>query len=159
MSILHTAREFFGGPPVLTVRADPPKLPVAEPEQPAPPVSDWKITTGRLHGLQQERNVTYHNSEIVGTCTGEIGELTGSVMVGLFEDLPTWLPSLFVRVTLQADEGELTVSLRQRNGVIVSRTAPGSLEGDAELTDGRVWLRCESGPALVRNICYEAAII
>jgi len=159
MSVLHTVREFFSSPPVLTVQTDSPKLPVAEPEQPAPPVSDWGITMGRLHRLQQERNVIYRNSEITGICTGEIGELTGSVMVGLFEDLPIWLPSLFVRVTIRADEGELTVSIRQRNGVIVSTTAPGSFEGDAELTDGRVWLRCESGPSLVRNVRYEAAII
>ena len=80
-------------------------------------------------------------------------------MIGLFEDLPTWLPSLFIRVAVQANEGELTASLRERNGAIVSGTAPGSFEGNAELTEGRVWLRCESGLEPARNVCYEVTII
>ncbi|GAB3642910.1 hypothetical protein [Spirosoma arcticum] len=159
MSILHTVKEFFSGTTVLPVRADSPELLSAELELPTAPVNDWEITMGRVHGPQQERNVIYRNNEITGTCTGKIGELTGSVMVGLFEDLPTWLPSLFIRVTVQAGEGELTVSFRERNGAIVGGTAPGSFEGNAELTDGRVWLRCESGPKPVRNVRYEVAII
>lgn len=159
MSILHTVRQFFSSPPMPPVRAASSVMPVVEPEQSTPPADDWTITTGRLLGPQQERNVTYRNSEINGTCVGKVDELTGSVLIGLFEDLPTWLPSLLIRVTVGAEQGELTASLRERNGIIVSVMAPGTFEGDAELTDGRVWLRCESGTAPARNIHYEVIII
>lgn len=159
MSILHTVSRFFSSLPTVSVQADSSATPVAEQKQFTPPVNDWALTTGRLRGSQQERNVTYRNSEITGTCVGKVEELTGSVLIGLFEDLPTWLPSLLIRVTMQIEEGELTVSLRERNGTIVSVTAPGAFEGDAELTDGRVWLRCESGSAPARHIRYEVVII
>jgi hypothetical protein len=159
MSILHTVKQFFSGPPVLPVRADSPEFSGAALELPATPVNEWEIMMGRLYRPQQERNVTYRNNEITGTCTGKIGELTGSVMVGLFEDLPIWLPSLFIRVVVQAGEGELIASLREGDGAIVSGMAPCSFEGNAELTDGRVWLRCESGPVPARNVCYEVTII
>ena len=159
MSILHTVRQFFSSPPMPPVRADSSAMPVVELEPSTPSTNDWAITTGQLLGPQQERNVTYRNSEITGTCVGKVDELTGSVLIGLFEDLPTWLPSLLIRVTVRAEKGELTASLRERNGTIVSVTAPGTFEGDAELTDGCVWLRCESEAAPARNVRYEVTII
>ena len=159
MSIFHAVRQFFNAPPPSIPRVDSPVSSVVELEQLGPLANKWEITTGRLYHPHQERRVTFHNSEIDGTCTGKIGELTGSVMVGLFDELPTWLPSLLIRVTIWAIEGELTVSLRESNGAIVSALAPGTLEGNAELVSGRVWLRCESGPMPARNICYEAVII
>jgi hypothetical protein len=120
---------------------------------------DWETTAGRLYQPQQERNITYHNSEINGTCTGNIGGLTGSAMVGLFEDLPVWLPSLLIQVAVEADKGELTVSLREVGGEVISVVAPGTLECNTELVGGRVWLRCESGPEPVQSIRYKAIII
>lgn len=157
MSIFRAVREFFSSPPVSSV-----ELPVdyaAEPQQPQLSGTGWEVTTGRLHRVQQERNVIYHNNGISGTCTGKIGELTGSVMVGLFEDLPTWLPSLLIRVTVRVDEGELTASLRERNGTVVSLPTPATLECNAELVSGRAWLQCDSGSTAARNIYYEVVII
>lgn len=158
MSLFQTVRQFFSGSPAPTGLTDTPAPVVAEPVL-TTSADDWTVTTGRLYQPQQERNVTYHNSEINGTCTGQIGELVGSAMVGLFEDLPAWLPSLLVRATVEVGEGELTLSLRERNGTIVSVVAPGSLEADAELTDGRIWLRCESGRESARAIRYKVVII
>lgn len=159
MSIFKLVKQFLSGQRTAAVRVDSLELAVVEPAQVSQLVRDWGTTEGRLDHPQQERNVTYHNSEISGTCTGKIGELTGSVMIGLFEDLPTWLPSLLIRVTLRTDEGELTASLREGNDNVVSISTPGTLEGNAELIEGRVWLRCESGPTPARNIRYEAIIV
>ncbi len=90
---------------------------------------------------------------------GTIAELTGPVMISLFEDLPTWLPKLLIRVTVQAGEGELTASVSEGNGVVTSVSAPGTLESNAELVAGCVWLRCESGLTPARNVSYEVIII
>ena len=159
MSILNTVKEFLSGKRPSNELIDSPQLAVVELPQPGLPADDWETTTGRLRYPQQERRVTYHNSEISGTCTGKIGELTGSVMVGLFEDLPLWLPSLLIQVRVQTDAGELTASLRDCTGEIVSVSAPGTFEGNAELVSGRVWLRCEAGPTPARNVRYEVVII
>lgn len=159
MSIFRSVKQFLSGQRTAAVRVDSLELAVAEPAQVSQLVSDWETTEGRLYHPQQECNITYHNSEINGTCTGKIGELTGSVMIGLFEDLPMWLPSLLVRVTLRTDEGELTASLREENGTVVRVLAPNTLECNAKLVEGRVWLRCESGPTPTRNIRYEVIII
>ena len=159
MSILNTVKQFLIGQPTAPGWADSPELASAEPEPSTPSVNDWETTTGRVCHPQQERKVTYHNSEINGLCTGKIGELTGSAMIGLFEDMPAWLPSLLIRVTVQTDEGELSASLCERNGTIVHIPVPGTLECNPELINGRVWLRCESGQSPARNIQYEAVII
>lgn len=159
MSVFQTVRQFFSGLPAPTIQTNSPPPVIAEPTLRNPSADDWTVTTGRVYQPQQERNVTYHNSEISGSCTGLIGELVGSAMVGLFEDLPAWLPSLLVRVTVQVNEGELILSLRERSGTVVSVAAPGSLEADTELTDGRIWLRCESGRESARAIRYEVVII
>lgn len=159
MSIFRTVQQFFSAPPAPAARPDSSELLVTEPEQCNQPVSDWETTTGRVFHPQQERSITYHNSEINGVCTGNIGELTGSAMIGLFDDLPTWLPSLLIQVTIRADEGELTASLREIGGKIISIMAPGTLECNTELVNGRVWLRCESGAIPARCIQYEAIII
>ncbi len=159
MSLFHTVKQFLSGPPTRRVAANSPTVSVADPELPTSPANDWETTTGRLHHPQQERNVTYHNSEISGTCTGKIGELNGSAMVGLFEDLPTWLPSLLIRVTVRVADGDLTASIRESSGAIGSVVAPGTVECNAELVAGRVWLRCESGPLPARGIQYEVIII
>ncbi|GAB2604536.1 hypothetical protein [Spirosoma areae] len=159
MSILNTVKQFLSGQRTSVVWADSPESTGSEVGHSSLPVIEWEATTGRLRHPQQERKLTYHNSEINGICTGKIGELTGSVMIGLFEDLPSWLPYLLIRVTVQADEGELTASLREGNGAIVSVSTPGTCEATTELINGRAWLRCESGPTPARQIRYEVVII
>lgn len=159
MSIFKSVKQLLGGQRTAAVRVDSLELAVVKPAQVSQLISDWETTEGRLDQPQQACKLTFHNGGISGTCTGKIAELTGSAMVGLFEDLPAWLPSLLVRLTIQTDTGELIASLRESTGTIVSVSAPGTLECNTELTKGRVWLRCESGPMPVRNLSYEMVII
>lgn len=159
MSILNTVKQFLTGQRTSSGWVNSTEISIVEREPSIPAVNDWEVTTGRVSHPQQERKVTYHNNEINGLCTGKIGELTGSAMIGLFEDMPAWLPSLLIRVTVQTDEGKLSASLRERNGTVVQIPVPGVLECNPELVRGRVWLRCESGQSPARNIRYEAVII
>ncbi|MBC7891616.1 MAG: hypothetical protein H7Y12_05325 [Sphingobacteriaceae bacterium] len=158
MSLLNQVHRLFRG------RTLPETPPVAEqpaPERvPADSAEDaWGYTSGFARRPQQERRLTFRDNEVRGRCVGRIAELSGSTLLCAFEDLPVWLPSLTVRLSVQAVEGEFTASLRQPGGEVVAVTAPGTLEIEVGLVRGLLQLRCEAGGGVVKGLRYELVIV
>ena len=159
MFTFQAIRQFFSSPSVIGSQPSSPALSVADLTPAKALYAEWLLTKGRFYQLQQHRHVTCRNSEISGTCRGQAGELVGSAMISLFKGLPDWLPTLLIKLSVRADEGELTVSVCNHDGTIIRATAPSTLEAQVELVAGHAWLRCEAGLTPVRNLRYEATII
>lgn len=159
MSLLTHVNRLFGGRPAPETTL-PAALPTAlETALVNNPETGWEPTAGAVHRPHQERRVTFRDNQVSGRCVGRMAELTGSALLCAFEDLPAWLPSLTVRLTVGAAEGTFAVSLRQPGGAVVAVTAPGTLESEVQLVGGRLHLRCEAAGRVAKGLRYEVVIV
>lgn len=163
MSLFYDLKRLITGEMNSTQPMTPPSIgELAESNNPAPSVGTphfWPLTSGTSHNVHQERNVSYCNNQISGRCVGRIGELKGALMLYPFEDMPAWLTSLQVRLTVETEAGDVRVSLLEPSGSITTLTAPCTLAGQFAVTNGRLALRCETDATSARGLCYEAVII
>ena len=132
---------------------------LTQPEPLIPATARWPLAVGTSRNIRQERDVNFHNNAISGRCTGRIGELSGAMMIYVFEDLPTWLTSLQVRLSIETEGGDVRLSLLEPGGSTAMLTAPGTLAGQFAISNGCLVFRCETGAKLVRGLYYEAVII
>ena len=163
MSLFHDLKRLITGdrhpaePLVLT----------ADEEQPAPAQSVpsihvhtfWPLAAGTSRNVHQERKVNYHNNAVSGRCIGRIGELTGALIIYPFEDMPTWLTSLHVRLTVEIEAGDVQIALLEPSGSITTLTAPCALAGQFAIINGCLALRCETDASSAKGLSYEAVII
>ena len=163
MSLFNNFRQFFTKEPTPTETRVLAKVEtlaeLTQPELFVPSAARWTLAVGASRNVRQERDVALHNNAISGRCTGRIGELSGAMIIYVFEDLPIWLTSLQVRLTVETEGGDVRVSLLEPGGSTATLTAPGTLAGQFAITNGSLTLRCETSAKLVRSLYYEAVII
>lgn len=129
----------------------------------AVPAFEAGRVVGHISEHHQQRTLSLKNGTVVGYLTGQIGELLGNVQIDAFEGLPNWLPSLSIRLTLTAAEGSCRVTMHQpadnEQGALAQLTAPGSLETQAAILNGKLRISFEALTSPAKGIHYELTII
>lgn len=130
-------------------------LPFTDARPPLEPHPADAYTTG----LHQERSLSLSNGTVIGHLVGQIAELLGSTQINAFDGLPNWLPSLTIRLTLSVAGGSYKATLLKPDGKLFQLTAPGSVETQVAVRDGKLGFSFEALPLPAQGLCYEITII